>query len=161
MVLADFLMDGVTANDFPGGTCVICFWGLHLSLSVYLSLSLSLSIPRPTNFVLEASNPIITKLTVNTQVSYPYMPGKECKHHLHGAERWGRWRSWCRCSSYPFTSPGGCGGIQMTGRSTWKKAEKRVLHVCLTICIVISVWHERNMWCHVLLACWVSQKLHQ
>lgn len=72
MVLADFLMDGVTANDFPGGTCVICFWGLHFSLSLSISPCLSLSIPRPTNFVLEASNPIITKLTVNTQVSYPY-----------------------------------------------------------------------------------------
>lgn len=49
-------------------------------VSALLSACLSLSVPRPTNLVLEAPNPIITKLTVNTQVSYPY---KECKHLLH------------------------------------------------------------------------------
>lgn len=41
-------------------------------VSTLLSACLSLSVPRPTNLVLEAPNPIITKLTVNTQVSYPY-----------------------------------------------------------------------------------------
>jgi len=53
------------ANDSPEGICVI-------ASVLSASLSLSRSVPRPTNLVLEALNPIITKLTVNTQVRYAY-----------------------------------------------------------------------------------------
>lgn len=84
-------------------------------VSALLSDRLSLSVPRPTNLVLEAPNPIIAKLTVNTQVSYPYWPTKNANIYCTGVER-RRWRPCCRCRSYSSISP--CEDIRSSQHKT-------------------------------------------
>ncbi len=126
-----------------------------LLVSALLSACLSLSVPRPTNLVMEAPNPIITKLTVNTQVSYPYWPAKDANIYCTGVER-RRWRPCCRCRSYSSISPGGCEDIDPPNT----KLSDGVGRVIMRIMHIIFYWEVHSLKRRFFMLPWRIFNMH-